>query len=456
LRIGGRIIIAGSENSTDLPMINAVQPNNAGSYDAFLLALDDSGMMVRASYYGGGAADQAFAIAEDTLGRIVVAGSSTGAGLPASAGSFQPAPAGAIDAFLAVFDTLFNPVWATYYGGSSSEDIHSVTVTPQGEIAFCGGTYSNNFPVTANAYQPGLIGIPDVYLVKFGMDGTRHYATFFGGGNSEDANSITCDSLGYIYLAGFTYSTIDFPIQGNAFQSVGGALSDAYVACFYPNGQLYWSTFIGGNGVETAFSVYRLGKYIFVGGNTESTDFPVSANAIQSVYAANSDGFVVKLDTAGNMVCGTYMGGNGVDAIYGLVVTPADTSVIACADTYSTDLPVTPGAYQSVNHGSGDTYVVKFGMSEELLMDGAEGIVREENGTLLVYPNPAGDFVLLRLDGEMITKAEIIDAEGRTVLSNNYPASEAAIDLSGLPAGMYSLVIYSGKNNRQSTRLIRK
>lgn len=456
-RIGGRVIVAGSTNSTDLPMANAPQGANAGSYDAFILALDDSGAMVRATYYGGAAADQGFSVAEDTLGRIVLAGSSTGVGLPMSASGFQPAPAGAIDAFIAVFDTLLQPQWATYYGGSSSEDIHSVTVTPQGEIAFCGGTYSTNFPVTANAIQTGNAGSPDVYIVKFGMDGSRHYSTYLGGGNQEDANSIVADSTGHLYVAGFTYSTIDFPIQGNSFQSIPGPLSDAYVICLDSTGQIYWSTFLGGDGAETAFSVYRRGKYIFIGGNTESTDFPVSPNAIQPVYAGNSDGFVVKMDTAGNMVSGTYMGGNGVDAIYGLVVTPSDTSVIACADTYSTDLPVTPGAYQSTNNGAGDGYVVKFGMSEEPVMNAvAQAAAQQENGLLRIFPNPATDFVKLKTEGEIISRVELLDANGRLLRVQNFTATEAMIDVSGLSKGMYSLVIYSGKDERQVMKLLKK
>lgn len=451
LRIDTAIFICGSTNSTDLPVMNAWQPNNNGSYDAFLLQLNDSGLMVRATYFGGTGADQAYAMAEDTSGRIALAGSTTSNNLPLAASGYQATCAGAIDAFLGVFNTQLQPQWSTCYGGSSSEDIHAVTVTPQGEIVFCGGTYSNNFPVTPDAWQSGMLGLPDIYLVKFGMDGTRHYGTFFGGTNTEDANAIVCDSLGRLYMSGFTYS-YDFPIQGSSFQTTHAALSDAFVSAFDAAGQLTWSTFVGGNGVETAFGMMRLGKYLFVGGNTESTDFPVSANAIQTTFGGNSDGFVFKMDTAGTMVSGTYMGGNGVDAIYSLTVEPSDTSVIACADTYSTDLPVTPGAYQSSNEGSGDGFVVRFGMSEQLVMSGVEEIAA--GSSVMVFPNPAADKVTISSDEEII-RVELFDENGRRVQQYNCNSKTWQLDLHSLDEGVYFLRVASN-NGVKVQRIVKQ
>lgn len=87
--------------------------------------------------------------------------------------------------------------------------------------------------------------------------------------------------------------------------------SDIYVSKFDVNGQLVWSTFVGGAGQDVGYGIHVLGKYIFICGQTESPTFPVSANAIQSAYTMNGDGFVIKMDTTGQMITGTFMGEMG-------------------------------------------------------------------------------------------------------------------------------------------------
>ncbi|MDQ3109328.1 MAG: T9SS type A sorting domain-containing protein [Bacteroidota bacterium] len=445
-------VIAGMSSSTDLPMMNATQISNGGSYDAFLLMLNDSGQLVRSTYYGGGGSDQGLSIAKGNAGEIVLAGSSTSTNLPFTSTGYQATMAGMIDAFIAVLDDSFNIQWSSYYGGASVEDIHTVTVTPLNEIAFAGATRSFDFPVTANAYQSGLLNQPDNYIVKFSITGARLYATFFGGTNTEDANAIVGDEEGNLYLTGYTYSA-DFPTQGTVFQPAILGQSDVYVSRFDSTGQLVWSTFVGGGGQDIAWGMYRLGKYLFICGQTESATFPVSANAIQAVYAANTDGFVIKMDTAGQMISGTFMGGNGVDALLAMVV-DADTNVFACGNTYSTNLPLTSNPFQATNAGSGDGYVVKFGMSEELISTAVAPT--NKNATLLLYPNPAEDFLMINLiDGNSITQIEIFDASGRVVKRLNV-GNVSSIYTGDLESGIYFIKILDGSAHTHTLRFIKK
>jgi hypothetical protein len=426
-------VITGMTNSADLPVMNPSQPNNGGGYDAFLLMLNDSGQMVRSTYYGGSGSDQGLCIAKGNNGEIVLAGSTTSTSLPNTSTGYQTTMAGMIDAFISVWDDSFNVQWSSYYGGVGVEDIHAVCVTPGNEIAFGGGTRSNNFPVTANAWQSGLLSAPDNYMVKFDMSGNRLYATYFGGTNDEDLNGIVGDENGNIYMSGFTYSA-DFPTQGTIFQPNLLGQNDVYVSRFDSTGQLVWSTFIGGSGQDVAWGMTRLGKYIFVCGETESPAFPVSANAIQSSYNANSDGFVIKMDSTGQMVSGTFMGGSGFDALLAIAV-DADTNVVACGDSYSTDLAVTSNAFQNVNHTQGDGYVVKFGMSEQLVSTNDLSIAGENQ--LRIFPNPASDFLTIDIKGKSISSVEILDATGRMIRKENYSGFSSAIPIHDLAPGMY-------------------
>lgn len=426
-------IIAGMTSSSDLPMLFPTQAVNNGSYDAFLLVLDSAGQMIRSTYYGGSGGDQGLCIALGPANEIVLGGSSTSTDLPFASSGFQGTMGGQIDAFLTVFDASLNLQWSTYYGGNSPEDIHALCVSPQGEISFVGGTRSFNFPITANAWQSGLLNQPDNYLVKFGMDGARHYATFFGGTNNEDANGVVADELGNVYMTGFTFSA-DFPTQGAVYQSNLMGQQDVFVSKFDSTGQLIWSTYVGGGGKDVAWGISRLGKYIFICGETESPTFPVSANAIQPVYAIGGDGFVIKMDTSGQMVSGTFLGGNGADALLAITV-DADTNVISCGDTYSTNLPIA-NAFQNTNGANGDGYVVKFGMAEEIPLI---VFVPTENDSILIFPNPSNGIITIQNQERTILEIEVVDALGRTVKSMNENANIFSIDISDLANGIYLL-----------------
>ena len=446
-------VFAGMTNSTDLPVMNPAQANNAGGYDAFLLMLNDSGQLVRSTYYGGTGSDQGLAIARGNNGEIVLAGSTTSSDLPNVSSGYQGTFAGMIDAFISVWDDSFNEQWASYYGGANVEDIHTVCVTPLNQIAFAGATRSFDFPVSANAWQSGLLSQPDNYIVKFDMSGNRLYATYFGGTNNEDANGIVGDEQGNIYLSGFTYSA-DFPTQGTIFQPTILGQQDVYVSRFDSTGQLVWSTFVGGGGQDIAWGMTRLGKYIFICGETESTTFPVSANAIQSACNASSDGFVIKMDTTGQMVSGTFMGGNGVDALLAMVV-DADTNVIACGDSYSTDLAVTANAFQPVNNTQGDGYVVKFGMSEQLVSTGNNFPTAENQ--LQLFPNPADDFIAVSAKGKEIVETDILDISGRIIWKENCSAySVVIIRTSDLAPGTYFIRMLDADHGLHSAPFIKK
>ena len=443
-------VVCGMTNSTDLPVINATQNFNAGSYDAFLLVMDSAGNELRSTYYGGTGGDQGICVAKGPANEIVLAGSSSSVDLPLANSGYQSTLGGQIDAFLSVFDLNLSAQWSTYYGGTMAEDIHGICVTPQGEIAFVGGTRSNNFPVTANAWQNGMLGAPDNYLVKFGMDGTRHYGTFFGGTNNEDANGIVSDAIGNLYMTGFTYSA-DFPTQGIIFQPNILGQNDVYVSKFDTAGQLVWSTFVGGGGQDVGWGIYCSGKYIYICGETASNTFPVSPNAIQNTWDAISDGFVIKMDTAGQMVSGTFMGGNGYDGLLALTVT-ADTSVIATGDTYSSDLPATANAFQMTNHSNGDGYVVKFGMAEQSVSMNI--ISTTQNSGINVFPNPSNDFVTVS-SGEIISAIEISDVTGRRLGYFSENSSEIKMDFSNLPIGIYFLKVASSDSKIQIFRVVK-
>jgi uncharacterized protein (TIGR03437 family) len=143
-------------------------------------------------------------------------------------------------------------------------------------------------------------------------------------------------------------------VTGNATQTSLRGNSDGFVARFDPDGQLVFSSYLGGSNKDSANSVA-----IDPAGNTASEDFVTTAGAYQKELRANcpypsstvvtgiigtftffemDDGFVTKLDAAGNLVFSTYLGADCYD-VPGAVAVDANGNMWLAGTTNSNPFP---------------------------------------------------------------------------------------------------------------------
>jgi hypothetical protein len=430
------IIFCGYGSSTDIPITTgAWQDTSAGSYDAFIVKLDQNGTLYRSTYFGGAGGEFALGLAIDNAGNVIMGGSTSSSTLPLSSSGYQPANAGPLDAYCVKFDSTLTCQWSTFYGGSASEDIHGLTTDSNGNIILAGGTYSNDFPVSSNAYQPMNMGAPDGYVVKLSASGSRQWSTMIGGSNMEDANAVVCDKWNNIYISGYTYSN-DFPVTPNAYQQASAGGSDVFVSKLATSGTLQWSTYYGGTMEDNALGIaVDTSIHVFISGYTRSSDLPVSSAAFQINNAGNSDAYFLRLDSAGAFGWASYFGGAQDDRANDLAV-DAGRNVFIAGTTYSNDLPDTNGVFQPVYAGSGDAFAV--------VMDGSYGITvnmqEHDKQARSVFPNPTTGKIFIT-GAEEIEMIRITDVAGRLVKeisANGNTVLEA--DISELPAGAYYLV----------------
>lgn len=117
----------------------------------------------------------------DHSGEILFAGSTSNPVIPLL-NAHQSFNAGTYNVFLGKMDGISGmPQWMTFYGGSPGEYSPSLGLGTQanGDVLLCGTTYSTNLPV-ANAYQPYFAGRTDGYLTSFSSTGVGpplRYAT---------------------------------------------------------------------------------------------------------------------------------------------------------------------------------------------------------------------------------------------------------------------------------------
>jgi len=142
---------------------------------------------------------------------------------------------------------------------------------------------------------------------------------------------------------------------------------------------LIYSTYLGGNGDEygAGIAVDNAGN-AYVIGTTNSTDFPVTPGALQTVCHGGSyggtcgDAFVVKLNPTGSaLVYSTYLGGNGYDAGSGIAVDSAGNTYVT-GYTESTDFPTMNPLQPAIGGGGkggiGNAFVTKIASSGSALI----------------------------------------------------------------------------------------
>lgn len=367
----GNAYITGGTNATDFPGVTggSIQSSFGGTgsnRDAFATRINAAGNAIDWSTYLGGSGDEiAYGIAADSSGNCYVVsatGSSTLSFIDGSA--LQPSSNGNGDAFVVKINSSGAKVYATFLGGSGGEFGQSIAADSSGNAWVAGVTGSTDFPgVTGSSLQSTNAGGDDLFLAKLNSGGTSLvYATYFGTSSGEWLQEMRLDGSANIYLTGETQSTTWPGVTGSSAQSSNAGSYDIYVTKLNSTATaITWSTFLGGTGYDASAGVgIDSSGNVYVGGMTNSTNFPVSS-AIQSTYGGGTvDTVAAKLNSTGTaMLWSTYLGGNDEDQAFGAVA-DASGNLYMAGFTATSAFPGTgSSAIQSTYGGGYDAYVFK-------------------------------------------------------------------------------------------------
>jgi hypothetical protein len=232
-----------------------------------------------------------------------------------------------------------DPIYSTYIGSSSTEYPYGTYVDSLGYIYVTGYTSSSGFP-TANAYDSTHNGGNDVFILKLTADGqTLVYSTFIGGGSSDAGLALTVDDQYNVYVAGYTAST-DFPVL-SAYDNSKSSGYDAFVLKLQADGAaLTFSTFIGGNSDERIYSMaIDESNNVYGIGSSSSSDWPV-VNPFQATSGGGEDVVVIKLSNDGTtLMFSSYLGGSSSDRAHDMSL-DSKNRVVLTGWTLSSNYPV--------------------------------------------------------------------------------------------------------------------
>ena len=251
--------------------------------------------------------------------------------------------------------------------------LHAVTCVPGSDCWAVGDYATATFPTVGRT-------LTERYTVDASTSASPVViaSTYLGGSGFEITWACATDSSGNVYIAGDAQAA-DFPVTTNALQrTYGGGGQDGYVAKYDRNGNLLWSTFLGGSGWDGVFglTVDANGNAV-VTGVTASTDFPITANAVQRTVTGDA-AFVTVISADGTRVIySTFLGGSQSDGVpvpinpfhafppanvetIGVAITVGtDGTLYVVGGTNAIDLPVTSGAAQPIIGGESDGFVAR-------------------------------------------------------------------------------------------------
>lgn len=209
----GNVYIGGVTLSASLiATTGAFQTSLNGATDGFIVKFSSTGGRQWGTYYGGTAVDYVSALSCDRYNNLIVAGRTSSTTSISSTGAHKTALTGNSDGFLARFNASTGQrIWGTYYGGSGDDEINGVYAGRDRKIYITGATNSSTGIATTGNYQTTYGGntLPsgsgDGFLTKFSLDGSRLWATYYGG-SADESNVVVAFGGGKLYIAGTTTS----------------------------------------------------------------------------------------------------------------------------------------------------------------------------------------------------------------------------------------------------------
>ena len=228
--------------------------------------------------------------------------------------------------------------WNTFLGSASDDFAESIAIDWGGSIYVTGYSVAS-WGTPINPYA----GDYDVFVAKLDSNGVLQWNTFLGSTGYDIAYGISVDGIGDVYVTGYSVGTWGAPVMPYA----GGG--DGFVAKLNPSGVLQWNTFLGSASNDDAESIALDGNgNVYVAGSSAQTwGAPVNP------YAAKSDGYAAKLNTAGALQWNTFLGAASADSAYGIALDGSGNVYVAGSSAGTWGAPVNPYT------GGGDAFAAK-------------------------------------------------------------------------------------------------
>lgn len=336
----GGCIMGGYSNAHD-PSADKAEHGFDG-YDYWVVKIDTFGGLEWEKTIGGHDNDYLSCIALTSEGGYIIGGYSNSG----NTGEKTEASNGQYDYWVLKLNSHGHVQWQNSIGGSGTEYLYSIQQTSDHGYILAGTSES---PLSGDKTE-ALSGSFDYWIIKLTNTGTISWQNTIGGSLYDYGKDIRQLPDGGYIVAGTSSS----PVSGDKTEgNIGEA--DYWIIRLDATGNIIWQNTIGGNKPDGAECIAVTADGYIIGGNSYSNiSGDKTQNHVGSAHNQRYDYWVVKIDTAGNVLWDKNMG-TSADEIVGSIEYEADGSYLIggySAGGVSGDKTIP-------QYGNGDVWIIK-------------------------------------------------------------------------------------------------
>jgi hypothetical protein len=314
-------------------------------------------------------------------------------------GVFNLVSNGQWDAFVQKMDPQGNLIWAKQMGGNSFDTGNSIAVDSLGNVytvgSFIGSVDFNPGSGTNNMSSHGSSNF-DVFIQKLDSNGDFVWAKRWGNFNSDSPSDIALDGLGNLYVTGRFENTVDFDPGIGVFNlSTLASNRNTFIQKLDVQGNFIWAKSVESTGENVGGSLLidSMKNVYFSGYFTDSADFDLNTGVHQVYAMGGTDGFVCKLDSAGQLIWVNAIGGIDDDSMG--ILELDQFGHLYCSGTFESTVDLDPGAgvLNFTSNGVRDAFLQKLDTAGNHLwtnqyggsfLETVQGIISDSIGEIYV------------------------------------------------------------------------
>jgi len=333
---------------------------NKGGEDVIIAKFDRNGILQWKDQIGTGKNDSKIQISTDSIGNSYITGHTKGALEGENAGSY--------DVFIAKYDSSGTQLWIRQFGTSKFDSPTGIGIDSAGNSYIVGNI--NDILAGENASSN------DVFITKFGSDGTQLWIRQFDTGEFGSSSGISIDSKGNSYITGNTFGSLETANAGS---------SDVFITKYDRNGTQLWISQFGTSELDrsSSISIDDAGNQYITGTTTGS--FSGENTGREAI-------FIAKYNSEGTQLWINQFGSDAHEV-------GTSISTTGAGDSYITGY--TFGSLENKNIGSSDVFVAKYGSDGNQLWLHQFGTSSSEYGSDIIINSESYSYLIGTTNGDI-------------------------------------------------------
>ncbi len=184
-------------------------------------------------------------------------------------------------------------LWAEEAFSSASEYAWDVSCDTNSNNIYVGGTFAGDISSKYGATLSSTYGQNDGFLAKYTIGGIFQWAIKVGGTTMDEVRSVSVDPSGNIYICGYFTGTADFDPTATTFNLTSSGAKDGFLAKYSASGVFIWAVKYGGSGDEEPWKMYADANGVYLTGyytNSPATFYSFSSGITKVSTSTNSNG----------------------------------------------------------------------------------------------------------------------------------------------------------------------